>query len=58
LALVLLLVGRFVTSPLVYLAAGVALGGLAYVASSYLLGGREIPQLIVLVRGKTQGESV
>ncbi len=57
-ALVLLLVGRFVTSPLVYLAAGVALGGLAYVASSYLLGGREIPQLIVLVRGKTQGESV
>ena len=51
-AIVILLVNQIISNTFLYLALGGALGGLAYIAFSYALGGREIIQLWQLVRGR------
>lgn len=47
------LVGRVVSSPLLYLLAGAGVGGPVYVAVSWLLGGREVREFWRLIRGRT-----
>ncbi len=43
-------IGRLALSPLIFLASAGLAGGLTYLGLSYLLGGREIPELWHLVR--------
>ena len=50
-ALAIWLIGRIVTSPLLYLLAGAIVGGLVYLAVSWLLGGREVRELWRMARG-------
>ncbi len=52
-ALAIWLIGRIVTSPLLYLLAGAIVGGLVYLAVSWLLGGREVRELWRMARGHT-----
>lgn len=52
-AVVILGIGRYITSPLIFLAVGGAAGALVYMGLNLLLGGREIPALIRLVRTRT-----
>jgi putative peptidoglycan lipid II flippase len=54
-ALVVVGIGRVITSPFLFLASGAAAGGATYFITAYLLGGREIPELIRLIRGRGQG---
>ncbi|MEM7111296.1 MAG: murein biosynthesis integral membrane protein MurJ [Chloroflexota bacterium] len=51
-SLVILGIGRFVFSPLIFLAAGGLAGALSYVVFNLLLGGKEIPYLIQLIRNR------
>ncbi len=46
------LVGRFVTGTLPFLATGAAVGGLVYLAVTWLLGGRELSALWGMIRSK------
>jgi peptidoglycan biosynthesis protein MviN/MurJ (putative lipid II flippase) len=55
-ALVILGVGQIISNPLLYMAVGGTAGGAAYFVVAYLLGGREIPELINLVRARGTGE--
>ncbi|NUM47314.1 MAG: PHP domain-containing protein [Anaerolineales bacterium] len=43
-------IGRFLTAPLLFLPVAAAVGGLVYLLLHFLLGGREIPTLVALVR--------
>ncbi|MCA9926478.1 MAG: murein biosynthesis integral membrane protein MurJ [Anaerolineales bacterium] len=49
---VMLLIGQIIATPLLYLAAAGAAGGVTYILLNLLLGGREIPALLRLVRGQ------
>ena len=49
-SLVVSLIGRVVTNPLLFLAAGGAAGVLSYLLLNLLLGGKEIPALIRIMR--------
>lgn len=51
-SVVILVIGMVVDQPLLYLLIGSAAGGATYLALSFLLGGREIQHLLVLVRSK------
>jgi hypothetical protein len=44
-------IGRLSLSPLLFLAAAGAAGGLTYLILNHLLGGREIATLLRLLRG-------
>jgi peptidoglycan biosynthesis protein MviN/MurJ (putative lipid II flippase) len=48
-AMVMLGIGRLSFSPLIFLATAGAIGGFTYFILSYILGGREIPDLWRLV---------
>jgi peptidoglycan biosynthesis protein MviN/MurJ (putative lipid II flippase) len=50
---VILVIGQLITSQLLFLSIGAAAGAAAYFAVAYLLGGREIPELINLIRAKS-----
>jgi putative peptidoglycan lipid II flippase len=50
--LVILGIGQVITNPFLYLAAGGTAGVVVYFVAAYLLGGREIPDLVGLVRGR------
>ena len=52
-ALVILTIGRFISAPLPFLLVGGGAGLLTYLGLNLLLGGREIPDLLRMVRGKT-----
>lgn len=43
-------IGRFLTAPLLFLPVAAAVGGLVYLLLHFLLGGREVPTLVALVR--------
>ena len=49
-SIVILILGQFITQPLVYLVVAGIGGGVTYLLISILLGGKEIPRLIGLVR--------
>jgi putative peptidoglycan lipid II flippase len=51
-ALVIIGIGQVITAPFLYLAVAAAAGGLVYFLTAYLLGGREIPELLALLRSK------
>jgi putative peptidoglycan lipid II flippase len=51
-SLVILMIGQAISQPLLFLAFGGIAGGLVYLILSFLLGGREIQQLLLLMRGQ------
>ncbi|MFZ0546104.1 MAG: murein biosynthesis integral membrane protein MurJ [Candidatus Promineifilaceae bacterium] len=51
-ALVILGIGRVFTTPLLFLTIGAATGGAVYFLAAYFLGGREIPELLNLIRAR------
>lgn len=51
-SVIILALGRFVSNTLLFLFAGLALGGLTYIVTSWLLGGRELRDLINIARSK------
>jgi putative peptidoglycan lipid II flippase len=53
-ALTILGLNQIINNQLLYLAFGTAIGGAVYFLIAYLLGGREIPELINLVRNRTE----
>ena len=50
------LVGRYITDTIPFLAAGLLVGGLVYLAATWLLGGRELATLWGLVRSRNKAE--
>lgn len=52
-ALMILVLNAFIENELIFLLTGIILGGISYVIVTFLLGGREIPDLIRLARDKT-----
>jgi peptidoglycan biosynthesis protein MviN/MurJ (putative lipid II flippase) len=52
-ALVILGLNQLISNQLLYMAIGAATGSAAYFGVAYLLGGREIPELINLIRAKS-----
>lgn len=54
----ILLVGQLISGPLLFLATGGSIGALVYVATSYLLGGDEIPQLLAIWRSRSSDETI
>ncbi len=48
----IVLVGQFISSTFLYLGIGGLVGGLVYIGVTMLLGGREIPDAIALVRNR------
>lgn len=53
-SVVILGIGRFVTNPLILLAVGGFAGAITYLALDFILGGREIPALLRLVKPKQE----
>jgi putative peptidoglycan lipid II flippase len=53
-SVIVLLVGRFIDNTLLFLLLAISLGIVTYGALQVLLGGREIPTLIALFRGKAR----
>ncbi len=49
-SLIIVLIGRGITTPLLFLAIGGTAGILSYIGMNWLLGGREIPTLLELMR--------
>lgn len=52
---VIVLIGRVITAPLLFLPTAAVFGGLVYIGLSWLLGGRELQQAWQLVRSRNEG---
>ncbi len=52
-SVVMLFIGLVITSPLLYMAVAGAAGGITYIIINLILGGKEIPLLLKLMREKT-----